>query len=247
MNTPDTSVSGKAVSWQMFNRIAPTYDLLNTLLSGGCDARWRKKLYAELPASPNKLRLLDMATGTGEQLLALLRRDEKINRRIDSAVGLDPAEGMLSVAQKKVACSESLPCKEIRFVCSDACQTPFSDEEFHAITISFGIRNIPEPNRCLSEMLRLLKPGGRTLILEFSLPRNFFVRRFYLLYFRKILPFIGGVISGDSMAYRYLNQSVEEFPYDDAFLKLMRQAGFQNCRFQRLSLGIANIYVGEKA
>ncbi|MFV0337856.1 MAG: bifunctional demethylmenaquinone methyltransferase/2-methoxy-6-polyprenyl-1,4-benzoquinol methylase UbiE [Chthoniobacterales bacterium] len=247
MKSPDTSAQGKAISWQMFNRIAPTYDLLNSLLSGGCDARWRKKLYAQFPATPTRLHLLDMATGTGEQLFALLRRDKKCGQRIVSAVGLDPAKEMLARAETKATRSSDFQGTDIDFVCSDACETTFPDAEFHIITISFGIRNIPEPARCLAEMFRLLKSGGRALILEFSLPRNFLIRGFYLFYFRRVLPFIGGLVSGDKMAYRYLNQSVEEFPCDEDFLKLMRNAGFQNSYFYRLTFGIANIYVGEKA
>jgi demethylmenaquinone methyltransferase/2-methoxy-6-polyprenyl-1,4-benzoquinol methylase len=125
-------------------------------------------------------------------------------------------------------------------------QIDFPDNTFDAVTISFGIRNVVNVSQALSEMYRVIKPSGRVLILEFSIPKNRLMRRIYLLYFRYILPILGSVISGDGYAYRYLNQTVETFPYGDDFCHLIVTAGFQNVRMHPMTFGIATIYVGEK-
>ena len=224
--------------WKMFDRIAWRYDLLNHLLSANQDKAWRKRLTALLPGG-NDLKALDLASGTGDQLLAL-----HDSGRIKHGVGTDLAEKMLAIGRDKITArglNDSLELKT-----GDAQNIPFEDNRFDAVTISFGIRNMTDVSLALREMHRVLKPGGRALILEFSLPTNGFIRWGYLIYFRHILPVLGKMISGDDGAYRYLNETVETFPYGQAFCDLMTDAGFQNVKDNRLTLGIASIYQGDK-
>jgi demethylmenaquinone methyltransferase/2-methoxy-6-polyprenyl-1,4-benzoquinol methylase len=221
----------------MFDRIADRYDLLNRLLSFGTDVRWRRKVAKQLDGlSP--LRLLDVATGTADQLLALVK-----GRKFDFAVGLDVSRGMLGHGVRKVA-DANLP-NPVAMVHGDALALPLADDSINAVTISFGIRNVLDVPKALTEMTRVLQPGGRAVILEFSLPANALIRWGYLIYFRHVLPKIGGLISGDWYAYNYLNKTVETFPYGEDFAELMRAAGFDSVRIIPLTFGIASIYVGE--
>lgn len=231
----------KADSWKMFNRIAGTYDLLNHLLSMGIDKRWRRTLASRLPAGQN-LAILDLATGTGDQLISILQGNE--GARFVSGVGLDPAEEMLAHGRAKLVAA-SLDQKA-RLEKGDAQALPFADASFDAVTISFGIRNVADAPLALREMYRVLKPGGRLLVLEFSLPPNFAARAFYLTYFRYVLPLIGGLISGQAAAYRYLNETVEAFPYGEAFCEWLRAAGFSKTDAKPLTLGIATLYAADK-
>lgn len=223
----------------MFDRIAPRYDLLNRLLSAGTDVGWRRRMARHVPSGEN-LRLLDLATGTGDQVFALLQSCP----RITSAVGLDRSVGMLDVGRGKVV-KRNLSAKvELRE--GDATSIPEGDAQYDVATISFGIRNVTSVPVALRDMLRVLRPGGRLLVLEFSLPRVAWFRALYLLYLRRILPVLGGWISGDAMAYRYLNETIETFPHGEAFLDLMREAGFVAVKADPLSFGIASIYIGER-
>lgn len=222
----------------MFDRIAGRYDLLNHLLSGNRDKAWRRKMTALLPQGDN-LRILDLATGTADQLLALYN-----SGRVESGIGLDMAEKMLAVGRGKIAArslSHKLSLQE-----GNAEQIPLESDSFDAVSISFGIRNMTDVNGTLLEMRRILKPGGRALILEFSLPPSALMRGLYLFYFRHVLPRLGAIISGDSGAYRYLNETVETFPYGAAFCRLMTEAGFRDVTENRLTFGIATIYQGDK-
>lgn len=222
--------------WQMFDRIAPTYDLVNRLLSFNLDVRWRREVHGHLPPG-DALRLLDLATGTGDQVIAMTRAG-----RITDAVGMDMSAGMLEVGRQKVAAaglSDVIAMEE-----GDATALPCEDASFDAITISFGIRNVVHVDRALSEMRRILRPGGRAIILEFSLPANPIVRAGHLFYLRYILPLVGGLVSGDRSAYRYLNTTIEAFPYGDAFTAKMRAAGFEQADAHPVTFGIATIYVG---
>lgn len=225
--------------WQMFDRIAPTYDLVNRLLSFNLDVRWRKQVHSHLPQKPD-LRLLDLATGTGDQVISMMRAGG-----IGSAVGMDMSTQMLAIGREKVEAAGL--SSVISMEAGDATALPFEDASFDAVTISFGIRNVVHFDKALAEMRRILRPGGRAIILEFSLPRSPVVRLGHLFYLRYVLPLVGGVVSGDWDAYRYLNTTIEAFPYGEAFAKMMRDAGFERATPHPVTFGIATIYVGEAA
>ncbi len=224
----------------MFNRIAGRYDLLNRLLSLRQDVRWRKRMAEFLPEG-TCLRVLDLATGTADVPVILSQKAPQI----ELEVGVDRAEEMLRRGREKVA-KKNLVARIFLFP-ADAQALPFENSTFDAVTIAFGIRNVLNLDTALCEMARVLRPGGRAVILEFSLPGNSLFRAIYLFYFRHILPVLGGWISGDSRAYRYLNHSVETFPYGRNFVRHMEGAGFTQIRLQILTGGIATIYSGEKA
>jgi demethylmenaquinone methyltransferase/2-methoxy-6-polyprenyl-1,4-benzoquinol methylase len=215
----------------MFDQIASTYDRANRILSLGIDQRWRRKMAHFLPGE-GKIRLLDCATGTGDQLLALM------SERIEEAVGIDLSKDMLEIGRRKLAARAAL-------LEASATSIPFEAATFDAVTISFGIRNVETPLVALQEMRRVLKPGGRCLVLEFSLPACRVMRLLHLAYLRHALPRIGGWVSGNRNAYRYLNQTIETFPCGKEFCDLMVQAGFSAARAHPLTFGIASIYVGE--
>jgi demethylmenaquinone methyltransferase/2-methoxy-6-polyprenyl-1,4-benzoquinol methylase len=231
----------KSESWKMFNRIAPTYDALNRVLSAGVDRSWRRRLARELPSEPRQLRLLDLATGTGDQLLMLL---EEAPDRFVSATGADPAAHMLVRAHRKKL-PRCLGIPQPQWVEASADKLPFADDSQDVVTMSFGIRNVPDPLAALREIRRVLTPVGRVLILEFSLPGNALIRHSYLTYFRHVLPAIGGFFSGDRDAYRYLNTTVEDFPHGEAFCQLMTGAGFIDARAIPLTQGIASLYIAQ--
>jgi demethylmenaquinone methyltransferase / 2-methoxy-6-polyprenyl-1,4-benzoquinol methylase len=230
--------ASKKRSWQMFNRIAKTYDSVNRLLSFGLDIRWRKKVGQLLPAQ-KELILLDLATGTADQVLMLCNEHHD---QIKKAVGMDLSEGMLSFGREKVK-NQNLQ-SIISLETGDAVNIPAEEKSFDAITISFGIRNVPDVSKSLEEMVRVLKPSGKALILEFSMPKNPLIRFGHLFYLRYVLPLVGGLVSGDYEAYRYLNTSIEAFPYGDSFAELMSNAGFSKVHQHELSFGIATVYEG---
>lgn len=236
----DTAAPSRHDAHRMFDRIAHRYDLLNRLLSMRRDVAWRREMARQLPDRP-ALHLLDLATGTGDVLVALQHECPRVTR----GVGLDMSAGMLALGADK------LRRKGLRdrsgMVRGDAVHLGVADDAFDVVTIAFGIRNVVKVDQALGEMHRVLKPGGRALILEFSLPPNALIRAGYLGYFRHVLPRVGGAISGDTRAYRYLNRTVETFPYGDAFAALMRRAGFVDVEFIPLTFGIATLYRGDKA
>jgi len=225
--------------WKMFDRIAHRYDLLNRLLSCGLDTVWRKRVASYLTGVRDQT-VLDLATGTADVLLSLYKHSDSIG----FSAGIDLSGRMLKRGAEKIA-SRNLS-RRAALLPGNAEEIPFRCGSFHAVTVAFGIRNVTDTGQALREIFRVLKPGGRALILEFSLPRNAVFRRIYLFYFRKVLPRIGSMVSGDSHAYRYLNDSVETFPYGAAFAGLMRQAGFTGISVHPLSWGIASIYCGDK-
>ena len=224
--------------WRMFDRIAHRYDLLNHLLSLNRDVAWRKRLTRHLPNRTDQ-KVLDLATGTGDQLLAVYE-----SGKVKTGVGIDLADKMLEIGREKIAragLDSSLTLEH-----GDAEEIPFEDDTFDALSISFGIRNVIDVPHALQEMRRVLNPGGRALILEFSLPGSRLLRAFYLFYFRNILPRLGAMISGDRDAYRYLNETVETFPYGEAFCHLMENTGFVNVKATPFTFGIATLYQGDK-
>ena len=226
-------------SWRLFDQIAPRYDLLNRILSLGLDILWRRRLLKFLPPGDN-LKVLDIATGTADVPLMLIKKSQKVQL----AHGLDMSARMLTIGKRKIT-RDGL---EGRIVLKqgDAAKLPYDQPFFNASTIAFGIRNMPDVFRVLREMSRVLTPGGRILILEFSLPKNFLVRWLYLIYLRFVVPVVGCVFSGHFTAYRYLNKTIETFPSGNSFLELLRSAGFKNLKTNSLLFGIASIYQGDK-
>ncbi len=223
----------------MFDRIAPRYDFLNRLLSLRRDVAWRRRVADYLPEQ-TKQSVLDIATGTADLLLSLFDRSD----RVSAAIGVDLAPTMLELGRRKVA-KHQLD-ERVLLVRADALRLPFADRSFDAVTIAFGIRNMTDVPLALTEMRRVLKPGGKVLILEFSMPANPLVRRLYPFHLRGLLPVVGAMISGDSYAYRYLNRTVETFPYGEQFCALMRETGFVQVAAVPLTFGIATIYHGCK-
>ena len=230
----------KSKSWEMFNQIASEYDFINRVLSLGIDVHWRKKLVSLVPPKKNLL-YLDMATGTGDVLYAVVKNRSNVLR----AIGMDLSEGMLKKAQKKLSNHDHNLMKKCEFSRGDACDIPLENTSQDLITIAFGIRNVPNVEKCLSEFYRVLRPNGRCLILEFSLPNSQIIKSFYLLYLRHILPKLGKILSGHGHAYSYLKQTIEEFPYGEDFKSLMVKAGFK-VNYVPLSFGVATLYWGDK-
>ena len=225
---------------QMFDRIAHRYDFLNCLLSLRRDVTWRRRLVDHLPEG-SKLHHLDVATGTGDLLLSLAEHSD----RLCSGVGIDLSGRMLRVGKSKI--DRSPYSDHISLILGDGAMMPFPDNCFDVLTIGFGIRNFADTSRGLREFYRVLKPSGRLLVLEFSLPTNRVFYYGYLAYFRFILPVIGRLFSGDIAAYRYLNKSVESFPYGQKFCDLITDAGFVDVNVTPLTFGVASIYQGDKA
>lgn len=226
----------KAQSWQIFDQIHSRYDLINRILSFGSDLRWRKKLHAYLPKQ-EKIYLLDVATGSADQILTLLKSSD----RIEKAVGIDLSKKMLELAQNKTS---AYP--HVHFQQADALAIPFPDSRFDCVTCSFGIRNVSHVEKALQEMHRTLKPNGRLMILEFSLPKSLIFKKLHLFYLRSCLPLIGGIFSKNIQAYRYLNQTIETFPYGSAFCDLLKKVSFKNVRVKTLSFGAVSLYIADK-
>ena len=223
----------------MFDAIAPRYDLLNHLLSGGLDRTWRNRAIDELRL-PAGVRVLDLCTGTGDLAVTAVRRGTDV-----TVVGVDFAGRMLELARDKVA-SLALG-RSIRFVRGDGTRIPLADSCCDAATIGFGIRNVVEPRRALAELARVLRPGGRLAILEFGQPRVPGVRTLYAWYFRYLLPLVGRMVSRHQSAYSYLPASVGTFPAPPDFAALIAATGFSQVRAVPLSFGIVYLYVAERA
>ncbi|SME93541.1 bifunctional demethylmenaquinone methyltransferase/2-methoxy-6-polyprenyl-1,4-benzoquinol methylase UbiE [Pseudobacteriovorax antillogorgiicola] len=228
----------KTESFKLFNEIAGRYDLINSVLSFGLHYQWRRLIRKTLPRR-NNIKVLDLATGTGDVALELVKAPQV--SRVD---GLDMSIGMVEKGRRKVQ-AKNLKQK-IDLKVGDAQALPFPDNAYDAITISFGIRNIPDVPLCLEECYRVLRPGGRLIVLEFALPSSKLVRAGHLFYLRNILPKIGKALSGHEVAYKYLNETIEDFPFGERFTKLMADSGLENNRFEELTGGIVNIYWGDK-
>jgi len=235
---PITQVPGRKQQVQkMFNSIAGRYDLLNHLLSMGVDRGWRKRL-VKLMSQDNPRRILDLATGTADLAIAAV----KINP--ENITGTDIAEEMLAIGQEKI--NKLGLSKKITLLKADSENLPFTDAEFDAAMVAFGVRNYENLHKGLSEMCRVLKPGSRAFILEFSKPRNFPVKQLFQFYSRFVLPSIGKLVSKHSSAYTYLPESIAAFPRDEHFIKIMLSAGFSHAEYEILSFGITNLYIGKK-
>jgi demethylmenaquinone methyltransferase / 2-methoxy-6-polyprenyl-1,4-benzoquinol methylase len=229
-----TEARAKAIQ-QMFSEIAPRYDLLNRVLSAGVDRSWRvAAVQAALEKGPK--RVLDLATGTGDIALLL----KKVSPQTE-VVGGDFAAPMLELARQKAQKAGV----EIPFVQADALNLPFPDSSFDAVTISFGFRNFADYEKSLRELHRVLTNGGRLCILEFPPPPKGGIGVLYRFYFTRILPLIGGLISGSRSAYQYLPESVERFPSPDNLAQMMTKAGFHT-QYQLFTGGITALHVGDK-
>lgn len=233
----DLDKGKKAQVALMFNNIARKYDFLNHFLSLGIDKLWRKKAIKLLRSHQPK-RILDIATGTGDFAIAAL----KLNP--DSVVGIDISTEMLAVGREKIT-KKGLD-HMIQLFEGDSENIQFKNDSFDAITVAFGVRNFENLEKGISEMYRVLDKGGKLVVLEFSKPRNFPIKQIYNFYFFKILPFWGRIVSKDISAYTYLPESVENFPDGEKFLEICKTCGFESVSEQRLSFGIASIYVGTK-
>ncbi|MFA7691883.1 MAG: bifunctional demethylmenaquinone methyltransferase/2-methoxy-6-polyprenyl-1,4-benzoquinol methylase UbiE [Candidatus Hydrogenedentales bacterium] len=225
----------------MFDAIAFRYDFLNRLLSFRQDVRWRRFLLDKLPQTTEKLRVLDLASGTGDVLLALLA-DKRAPKYV---VGADISAAMLQHAQAKVR--KAGVEDQCALTVGAAESLSFADESFDAVTVAFGVRNFSDRPAGLSEMHRVLRRGGCALILELSLPPNMLMRALYLIYFRATLPLLAGLFSKQRAAYHYLNRSVEAFPAPQTFCAILEEAGFQDCSYTRFTFGVAALYVASKA
>lgn len=222
----------------MFDRIARRYDVINRLLSLQRDQTWRR-LVAQLVLNSRPRNILDIATGTADLPLMIASIDSEVQ-----LTGIDIAVEMLARGQKKIY-RQGLS-DQISLTHGDALSLPLASESVDAVTIAFGIRNMNNYYSVLYEIFRILRPAGSLTILEFSLPPHPFIRTIYLVYFRHLLPIIGGLISGQPTAYHYLNQSVESFPSGQEFCTLMKRVGFENPHFFSLTFGIASIYRARK-
>lgn len=235
---PQRTTLSKDEIYLTFDEISPTYDLINKILSFGIDRYWRRCVVKSIPKKIS-LKILDLATGTADQALAVLEKRENA-----SVIGVDLSEGMMSLGEKKAR--KRGFSDRILFKIASATSLPFENGSFDFITMSFGIRNISSLSMGIKEMLRLLRPGGTALILEFSLPKNRFLRRVHLFYIRYILPAIGGALSGNKKAYDYLNQTIETFPSGKSLCDLLKQEGFHHVKAKLLSFGIVTLYIASK-
>jgi len=237
--TPYGSEAGKkAEVEQMFDRIAPRYDLLNRVLSLGIDLWWRKRAIAYLkPAKPAEI--LDVATGTADVaiLMAKILKPQRV-------VGIDIANQMLEIGRGKIAAQGLSDI--ISLETGDCEQLRFADDSFDAVAVAFGVRNFENLEKGLAEMRRVLRPGGRLVILEFSKPQVFPVKQLYNTYFKYVLPLIGRLTSRDMRAYTYLFESVQVFPEGKQFTEILTKTDFQNPLCERLTLGICSIYTATK-
>jgi demethylmenaquinone methyltransferase/2-methoxy-6-polyprenyl-1,4-benzoquinol methylase len=235
--TPTPGAPEKAAVRSMFDRIAPRYDLLNRVLSAGTDVRWRRRAVRFLDPGPDA-RVLDLCTGTADLLIeALVRGGGR------SGVGLDLSPRMLKRGAEKLA-RRGLDSRSA-LVVGDVETLPLRESLFDGALVAFGIRNVGEPVRAMREVRRVLRPGGRFVVLEFSMPGGP-LGAAYRLYFRRVLPRLGGLVSGDGSAYAYLPASVVRFPSPREFASLMEEAGFTDVGWRLLTGGIACLHRGTK-
>lgn len=233
----DSNLNKKKQVEQMFDTISTNYDGLNRVISFGIDVKWRKKVIKMVVAT-NPQSVLDIATGTGDLAISLAKTEAK------EVVGLDLSEGMLAVGRKKIA-EENLPGK-IEMIQGDSEALPFEDNRFDAITVAFGVRNFENLEQGLSEILRVLKPGGIFVILETSVPTKFPFKQGYHFYTRNLLPVIGKIFSKDKVAYSYLSESAAAFPYGEELNNILKKTGFIDVSHKPQTMGVATIYAASK-
>ncbi len=224
---------------EMFSEIAPTYDLLNHVLSLNIDRRWRKDLI-RLAEVPDGGTVLDACTGTADVAIGFAGRLHHAH-----VFGVDRSAGMLSAGCKKI--TKKKLNGQIKLIESDVLELPFRNECFDAVTVAFGLRNLSNYRKGMAEMARVLKPGGRLVILEFCPPAGGVRLRAYNFYLRRVMPLVGGLVSGSGGAYRYLASSIGDFLSRDQVHELVRSAELQNFQAKKMTGGIAYIYRGQKA
>lgn len=224
---------------EMFDAIAPRYDFLNRLLSLRQDVYWRRTMITALDL-PENAAILDVACGTGDVLIEILNRPG--TRKL--MVGADFAPQMLKLARIKLLRENT--GSRVQLIAGNGLHLPFAPNSFDAITIAFGIRNIMDRETALRGFLECLKPGGKLAVLELATPGNRFFLALYLFYFSRLLPMIGAFFSKHMKAYEYLPASVINFPPPDQFAAIMKQAGFAQIKWRRLTLGIATVHIGRK-
>ena len=221
---------------QLFDRIAGTYDGLNHVLSLNIDKRWRRRAVRMLAPAEQ---VLDVAIGTADLTIEILRQG-----KAQHVTGIDLSHGMMAIGEQKVA--KRGYAQKVQFDYGSAQQMPYADSSFDTVTCAYGVRNFANMDEGLSEMYRVLRTGGELMVLEFSYPTNPVIRWGYDLYFTHILPFIGNLFSRDKGAYSYLNRSVKNFPYGEAFCQHLRKAGFSQIKATPLTFGISTIYTAVK-
>lgn len=221
---------------QLFDRIAGTYDGLNHLLSLNIDKRWRRRAIRMLKPAEQ---VLDVAIGTADLTIEILRQG-----KAQHVTGIDLSHGMMAIGEQKVAKRGYAP--QVQFDYGSAQQMPYANASFDTVTCAYGVRNFANMDEGLSEMYRVLRTGGELMVLEFSYPTNPVIRWGYDLYFTHLLPFIGNLFSRDKGAYSYLNRSVKNFLYGEAFCQHLRKAGFTQIKATPLTFGISTIYTAVK-
>ena len=225
-----------------FDKIARTYDRLNRLMTFGLDRRWRRRAVREFSILNSQFSILDVACGTGDMCVELLKRGCTVT-------GVDLSERMLEIARKKTASANSqFSILNSQFQKANAEALPFAEGEFDAVTCAFGVRNFVHLEQGLNEMLRVLKPGGRMVILELATPDNPLLKPFYNFYTKRIIPWLGSRIAGNREAYTYLPESIERFPKGDAFLQTIQNSEFkiQNSCQRKLTGGVCRMYTINK-
>ena len=231
--SPDERIS--AVK-NIFNTITPNYDLLNRIMSGRRDVYWRKFAVNRLPVEAQ--RVLDVATGTGDVAIEIAG-----HRPQTEVIGADFVEKMMRVAELKTA--QKGLTDRIHYVAADATRLPFCDNEFDAATIAFGLRNIPDRLSAIREIARVIKPGGKLIVLEMTFPENLRLRRFFTWYLNRMIPLLGGVISGNPKAYRYLPDSIQDFLSPAQLTSLFREAGLHSVETFPLTFGLTYVHEGQ--
>ena len=233
----DSTLGKKEQVAQMFDTISGNYDGLNRVISFGIDVKWRKKVL-KIVADSNPKLILDIATGTGDLAISMTQTNA------DKIIGLDISEGMLEVGRKKIEAKKL--SDKIEMLLADSESMPFEDNTFDAITVAFGVRNFEHLEKGLSEILRVLKPGGVFVILETSIPEKTPYKQGYAFYSKNILPLIGKLFSKDQSAYQYLSESASVFPYGEALNNILKKIGFIDVVSKPQTFGVATIYSASK-
>tara|TARA_R110001632_G_scaffold179993_1_gene299944 strand:- start:16769 stop:17497 length:729 start_codon:yes stop_codon:yes gene_type:complete len=233
----DSDLGKKEQVATMFNNISKNYDGLNRVISFGIDVSWRKKV-VKIVSKNNPQQILDIATGTGDLALMMSQLNPT------KIVGLDISEGMLEVGKQKI--SKANLSDKIEMVVGDSENMPFDDNTFDAITVSFGVRNFANLDKGLTEIRRVLKPNGTFVILETSNPTKFPFKQGYKFYTSFILPIIGKIFSRDKVAYSYLSESANYFPFGETFDNILKKNGFINTEYKPVTFGVATIYSATK-